>query len=58
MIKFFVFVNICYHIKQKVKDCKFYFIQIDDITGITQKAQCSVILRYVTKNIELVKRFF
>lgn len=46
------------HIKQEVKDCKFYSIQIDDTTDITQKTQCSVILRYVTKKSELVERFF
>jgi len=35
----------------------FYSFQIDDITDITQKTQCSIILRFVNKNSELVERF-
>lgn len=46
------------HTKQVVRDSLFYSIQIDDTTDITQKTQCSVILRYVTKKSELVERFF
>jgi len=36
----------------------FYSIQIDDTTDITQKTQCSVILRYISNKSELVERFF
>lgn len=46
------------HTKQEVRDSIFYSIQINDTTDITQKTQCSVILRYVTKKSELVERFF
>ncbi|CAI6357245.1 unnamed protein product [Macrosiphum euphorbiae] len=35
----------------------FYSVQIDDITDITQKTQCSIILRFVNKNSGLVERF-
>ncbi|XP_025192174.1 uncharacterized protein LOC112592365 [Melanaphis sacchari] len=46
------------HIKHEIKQCMFYSIQIDDTTDITQKTQCSVILRYITNKSELVERFF
>ncbi|KAE9523127.1 hypothetical protein AGLY_016468, partial [Aphis glycines] len=45
------------HIKQEIKQCMFYSVQIDDTTDITQKTQCSIILRFVNKNSELVERF-
>jgi len=45
------------HIKQEIKQCRFYSVQIDDTTDITQKTQCSIILRFVNKNSELVERF-
>lgn len=46
------------HIKREIKQCMFYSIQIDDTTDITQKTQCSIILRYITNKSELVERFF
>lgn len=46
------------HIKHEVRQCMFYSIQIDDTTNITQKTQCSVILRYISNKSELVERFF
>lgn len=46
------------HIKNELKQCIFYSVQIDDTTDITQKTQCSVILRYITNKSELVERFF
>lgn len=49
--------SLCTHIKQEIKQCLFYSIQIDDTTDITQKTQCSIILRFVNKNSELVERF-
>ena len=33
------------HIKQEVKDCIFYSVQMDDTTDIIQKTQYSIILR-------------
>ncbi|KAL4091278.1 hypothetical protein QTP88_025991 [Uroleucon formosanum] len=44
-------------IKNEIKQCKFYSIQIDDTTDISQKTQCSIIIRYVTDKSELVERF-
>ncbi|CAI6376250.1 unnamed protein product [Macrosiphum euphorbiae] len=44
-------------IKNKIKQCKFYSIQIDDTTDISQKTQCSIIIRFVTDKSELVERF-
>jgi hypothetical protein len=44
-------------IKNEIRQCKFYFIQIDDTTDISQKTQCSIIIRYVTDKSELVERF-
>ncbi|KAL4082421.1 hypothetical protein QTP88_021317 [Uroleucon formosanum] len=44
-------------IKNEIKQCKFYSIQIDDTTDINQKTQCSIIIRYVTDKSELVERF-
>jgi hypothetical protein len=35
-------------IKNEIRQCKFYPIQIDDTTDISQKTQCSIIIRYVT----------
>lgn len=45
------------HIKQEINQCMFYSVQIDDTTDITQKTQCSIILRYINENSELVERF-
>ncbi|XP_025414193.1 zinc finger MYM-type protein 1-like [Sipha flava] len=45
------------NIKQEIKQCMFYSAQIDDTIDITQKTQCSIILRFVNKNSELVERF-
>jgi len=45
------------HIKQEIKQSMFYSVQIDDTTDITQKTQCSIILRFVNKNSELVEHF-
>ncbi|KAL4112793.1 hypothetical protein QTP88_016522 [Uroleucon formosanum] len=44
-------------IKNEIKQCKFYSIQIDDTTDISQKTQCSIIIRYVTDKFELIERF-
>ncbi|KAL4141558.1 hypothetical protein QTP88_004182 [Uroleucon formosanum] len=44
-------------IKNEIKQCKFYSIQIDDTTDISQKTQCSIIIRYVTDKSELIERF-
>ncbi|KAL4112692.1 hypothetical protein QTP88_016434 [Uroleucon formosanum] len=44
-------------IKNEIKQYKFYSIQIDDTTDISQKTQCSIIIRYVTDKSELVERF-
>jgi hypothetical protein len=41
------------HIKHEIKQCTFYSIQIGDTTDITQKTQCSIIFRYITKKSEL-----
>jgi len=46
------------HIKHEIKQSMFYSVQIDDTTDLTQKTQCSVILRYITNKSELVERFF
>jgi len=46
------------HIKHEIKQSMFYSVQIDDTTDLTQKTQCSVILRYITNKFELVERFF
>jgi len=44
-------------IKNEIRLCKFYSIQIDDTTYISQNTQCSIIIRYVTDKSELVERF-
>ncbi|KAL4153064.1 hypothetical protein QTP88_000897 [Uroleucon formosanum] len=44
-------------IKNEIKQCKFYSIQIDDTTNISQKTQCSIIIRYVRDKSELIERF-
>ncbi|KAL4085456.1 hypothetical protein QTP88_027314 [Uroleucon formosanum] len=44
-------------IKNEIKQCKFYSIQIDNTTDISQKTQCSIIIRYVTDKSELIERF-
>ncbi|KAE9522975.1 hypothetical protein AGLY_016606 [Aphis glycines] len=45
------------HIKNESRESKFYSIQIDDTTDISQKTQCLIIIRYVTNKSELVERF-
>jgi len=35
----------------------FYSVQVDDTTDISQRTQCSIILRYITNKSELVERF-
>ncbi|XP_050060818.1 zinc finger MYM-type protein 1-like [Aphis gossypii] len=44
-------------IKNEIRLCKFYSIQIDDTTNISQNTQCSIIIRYVTDKSKLVERF-
>jgi hypothetical protein len=44
-------------IKNEIRQCKFYSIQIDDTTDISQKTQCSINIRYVTNKSESVERF-
>jgi len=41
----------------EIKKCKCYSVQVDDTTDITQRTQCSIILRYVTDESKLVERF-
>jgi len=33
-------------IKTEIKECMFYSVQVDDTTDISQRTQCSIILRY------------
>jgi len=41
-------------IKNEIRQSKFYSTQIDDTTDISQKTQCSIIIRYVTDKSELL----
>lgn len=44
-------------IKIEISETSFFSIQVDDTTDISQKSQCSIILRYVTLKGILVERF-
>ncbi|KAL4153390.1 hypothetical protein QTP88_001223 [Uroleucon formosanum] len=44
-------------VKTEFKECMFYSVQVDDTTDISQRTQCSIILRYITNKSELVERF-
>ncbi|XP_050064957.1 zinc finger MYM-type protein 1-like [Aphis gossypii] len=44
-------------VRTEIKECMFYSVQVDDTTDISQKTQCSIILRYMTNKSELVERF-
>jgi len=44
-------------VKTEIKECMFYSVQVDDTTDISQRTQCSIILRYITNKCELVERF-
>lgn len=45
------------HIKNEIKNCPFFSLQIDDTTDITQTSQSSIIIRYVNSQGLLVERF-
>lgn len=44
-------------VKTEIKECMFYSVQVDDTTDISQRTQCSIILRYITSKSVLVERF-
>ncbi|KAJ4447030.1 hypothetical protein ANN_09018 [Periplaneta americana] len=45
------------YIKLELTSCDFFSVRIDDTTDVTQKSQCSLIVRLINSNGELVERF-
>ena len=45
------------YVRNEIVNASFFSVQVDDTTDINQTSQCSVILRFVNQDGDLVERF-
>ena len=52
-----IYFHIHEFIKNEIAESSFFSVEVDDTTDISQKSQCSIVLRYVSSNGLVVERF-